>query len=65
MLSSAFCKRSLISGNWIKVVQRVPVRISLDAKELQQNPLRVGLSMTVKVDVAEKGSGKAHYGAAT
>lgn len=29
------------TGNWIKVVQRVPVRISLDAKELQQNPLRV------------------------
>lgn len=47
------------TGNWIKVVQRVPVRISLDAKELQKNPLRVGLSMTVKVDVAEKGSGKA------
>ena len=47
------------TGNWIKVVQRVPVRISLDAKELQQNPLRVGLSMTVKVDIAEKGSGKA------
>ena len=47
------------TGNWIKVVQRVPVRISLDAKELQQNPLRVGLSRTVKVDIAEKGSGKA------
>jgi len=45
------------TGNWIKVVQRVPVRISLDTKELQQNPLRVGLSMTVKVDIAEKGSG--------
>ena len=33
------------SGNWIKVVQRVPVRIALDPKELAANPLRVGLSM--------------------
>ncbi|WP_157264767.1 efflux RND transporter periplasmic adaptor subunit [Azohydromonas aeria] len=39
------------TGNWIKVVQRVPVRIELDPKELQQNPLRVGLSMDVTVDV--------------
>ena len=38
------------TGNWIKVVQRVPVRISLDPNELKANPLRVGLSMTVKVD---------------
>ncbi|KAA0910701.1 HlyD family efflux transporter periplasmic adaptor subunit [Pusillimonas sp. ANT_WB101] len=37
------------SGNWIKVVQRVPVRISLDPKELADHPLRVGLSMQVKV----------------
>jgi len=42
------------SGNWIKVVQRVPVRISLDAKELQQHPLRVGLSTSVKVDTRER-----------
>jgi len=40
------------SGNWIKVVQRVPVRISLDPKELEAHPLRVGLSMDVKVDIA-------------
>ena len=39
------------TGNWIKVVQRVPVRISLDPKELQQHPLRVGLSMKAKVEV--------------
>jgi hypothetical protein len=35
------------SGNWIKVVQRVPVRISLDAKELAAHPLRVGLSTAI------------------
>ena len=39
------------TGNWIKVVQRVPVRISLDPKELAEHPLRVGLSMTAKIDV--------------
>ena len=37
------------TGNWIKVVQRVPVRIRLDAEELQVHPLRVGLSMSAKV----------------
>ncbi|MFT0531493.1 HlyD family efflux transporter periplasmic adaptor subunit [Castellaniella hirudinis] len=37
------------SGNWIKIIQRVPVRIRLDPKELQAHPLRVGLSMTAKV----------------
>jgi membrane fusion protein, multidrug efflux system len=41
------------SGNWIKVVQRVPVRIALDAKELVEHPLRVGLSMEAKVDVSK------------
>jgi membrane fusion protein (multidrug efflux system) len=40
------------TGNWIKVVQRVPVRIALDPKELADHPLRVGLSMEVSVDVA-------------
>ncbi|OYU92549.1 MAG: EmrA/EmrK family multidrug efflux transporter periplasmic adaptor subunit [Burkholderiales bacterium PBB5] len=45
------------TGNWIKVVQRVPVRIALDAKELASHPLRLGLSMTVHVDVADT-SGK-------
>ncbi|CAM4257732.1 efflux RND transporter periplasmic adaptor subunit [Comamonas aquatilis] len=38
------------TGNWIKVVQRVPVRISLAQDMLKQHPLRVGLSMDVKVD---------------
>jgi len=38
------------SGNWIKIVQRVPVRIALDPQELKQHPLRVGLSMSVRVD---------------
>jgi membrane fusion protein (multidrug efflux system) len=38
------------SGNWIKVVQRLPVRITLDPKQVQEHPLRVGLSMHVKID---------------
>ena len=38
------------TGNWIKVVQRVPVRIALDAGQLAEHPLRVGLSMNVSVD---------------
>ncbi len=38
------------TGNWIKVVQRVPVRIALDATELREHPLRIGLSMDVSVD---------------
>ena len=41
------------TGNWIKVVQRVPVRITLDVKELVEHPLRVGLSMEAKVDVSK------------
>ncbi len=43
------------TGNWIKVVQRVPVRIALDARQLEANPLRVGLSMDAEVDVSHKG----------
>jgi membrane fusion protein (multidrug efflux system) len=39
------------SGNWIKIVQRVPVRILLDPAELKSHPLRVGLSTTVRVDL--------------
>ena len=39
------------TGNWIKVVQRVPVRISLDNNELDKHPLRIGLSTTVTVDI--------------
>jgi membrane fusion protein (multidrug efflux system) len=41
------------SGNWIKIVQRLPVRITLDPKELAQHPLRVGLSMKATIDVAK------------
>ena len=52
------------TGNWIKVVQRVPVRISLDPRELRANPLRMGLSMTVKVDISESGTGKGMASAA-
>ncbi|MES2114660.1 MAG: HlyD family efflux transporter periplasmic adaptor subunit [Pseudomonadota bacterium] len=40
------------SGNWIKVVQRVPVRIALDPNELARHPLRVGLSTTVVIDIS-------------
>jgi membrane fusion protein, multidrug efflux system len=39
------------SGNWIKIVQRVPVRILLDPAELKAHPLRIGLSTTVRVDL--------------
>ena len=42
------------TGNWIKVVQRLPVRIRLDAAELQAHPLRVGLSMTAEIDLNNK-----------
>lgn len=41
------------TGNWIKVVQRVPVRIALDPKELREHPLRIGLSMVVTADTAD------------
>ncbi|AMP05554.1 HlyD family efflux transporter periplasmic adaptor subunit [Collimonas pratensis] len=41
------------SGNWIKIVQRIPVRISLDPKDLETHPLRIGVSMNVSVDVAK------------
>lgn len=43
------------TGNWIKVVQRVPVRIALDPQEVQQHPLRIGLSMTATVDLTAPG----------
>ena len=39
------------TGNWIKVVQRVPVRIALDPAELKDHPLRVGLSMKAKINI--------------
>ena len=46
------------TGNWVKVVQRVPVRIALDPREVAKNPLRIGLSMAVDVDASDV-SGKA------
>ncbi|UIJ47074.1 efflux RND transporter periplasmic adaptor subunit [Sphingomonas cannabina] len=51
------------SGNWIKIVQRVPVRIALDPKELRQHPLRVGLSVNAEVDTSNR-SGPLVAGAA-
>lgn len=42
------------TGNWIKIVQRVPVRVTLDRAELAAHPLRVGLSMDVDVDVRDQ-----------
>ncbi|OZI61354.1 HlyD family secretion protein [Bordetella genomosp. 11] len=42
------------TGNWIKVVQRVPVRIALDPQELKTHPLRIGLSMDVEVDLSKQ-----------
>ncbi len=44
------------TGNWIKVVQRLPVRIALDPRELAEHPLRVGLSMTADIDLTGKGT---------
>jgi membrane fusion protein (multidrug efflux system) len=40
------------TGNWIKVVQRLPVRVKLDPRELAEHPLRVGLSMDAEVDIS-------------
>ncbi len=42
------------SGNWIKVVQRVPVRVSLSSEDLARHPLRIGLSTTVTVDTHDR-----------
>jgi membrane fusion protein, multidrug efflux system len=53
------------TGNWIKVVQRVPVRIELDPAELARHPLRVGLSMEAKVDVKHTGGAVLAPGART
>lgn len=44
------------TGNWIKVVQRLPVRIALDPRELAAHPLQIGLSMQVWVDVHRRGT---------
>jgi len=45
------------TGNWIKIVQRVPVRIALDPQEMAAHPLQIGLSMKVEVSVRD-GSGE-------
>jgi len=45
------------TGNWIKVVQRVPVRIALNAEQIAKHPLRVGLSMEVSVDITNQEGG--------
>jgi membrane fusion protein (multidrug efflux system) len=42
------------TGNWIKVVQRVPVRIALDPAQLKAHPLRIGLSMEAQIDIANQ-----------
>jgi membrane fusion protein (multidrug efflux system) len=46
------------TGNWIKVVQRLPVRIQLEPKELEQHPLRIGLSMNVDVTIKNEEGGQ-------
>ncbi|ALN62374.1 hlyD secretion family protein [Lysobacter antibioticus] len=43
------------SGNWIKIIQRVPVRIEVEPKQLVEHPLRLGLSMHVDVGIRERG----------
>lgn len=43
-----------LSGNWIKIVQRVPVRVALDLQQLQSHPLRIGLSMEATVDLSDE-----------
>ena len=42
------------SGNWIKIVQRVPVRVDIDAKQLAEHPLRLGLSMSADVAIRDQ-----------
>ncbi|WP_246031123.1 HlyD family efflux transporter periplasmic adaptor subunit [Rhodanobacter lindaniclasticus] len=46
------------SGNWIKVVQRVPIRIVLDSRQVAAHPLQLGLSMRVTVDTRERGGAR-------
>jgi membrane fusion protein (multidrug efflux system) len=43
-----------LSGNWIKIVQRLPVRVALDPEELERHPLRIGLSMEAMVDLHDQ-----------
>jgi membrane fusion protein (multidrug efflux system) len=42
------------TGNWIKIVQRVPVRISVDDEDIKRNPLLLGLSVRVTVKIADQ-----------
>ncbi len=42
------------SGNWIKIVQRIPVRVALDRKQLAEHPLRLGMSMNVTINVRDQ-----------
>lgn len=51
--STALIPAQNATGNWIKVVQRLPIRIALDPKELKDHPLRVGLSMATNVDLTD------------
>ena len=53
--ASALLPAQNATGNWIKVVQRVPVRIALEPEQLKAHPLRVGLSMLARVDVHDQG----------
>lgn len=53
------------TGNWIKVVQRLPVRISIDREELLKRPLSVGLSMDVEIDTRAKDRGAAKSASAS
>jgi membrane fusion protein (multidrug efflux system) len=46
------------TGNWVKVVQRVPVRIALDPQQLARHPLQLGLSMKVSVDTRKRGGSR-------
>ena len=48
------------TGNWIKIVQRVPVEVSLDPKELMEHPLRIGLSMTATIDTRNEAVSYTH-----
>jgi membrane fusion protein (multidrug efflux system) len=46
------------TGNWIKVVQRLPVRVEIDPADLAKHPLRIGLSMQVDVTVKDESGGQ-------
>ena len=50
--SQALIPAQNATGNWIKIVQRLPVRIALDPRELAAHPLRVGLSTEVTIDLS-------------